>query len=245
MRVKKSLLNEPDEASLSADEGPNEDVVRAKSIIRKQIDDEEKDEKPHFGRVIPFHIELQKALSDYGFSDVDLANAMSAQLPWTRSLIRGNQKITKEHSKKISKLFDTPEIYPPNYWFSLQSKLDSEREVRSKRAKSSRRKGSDFERDIAKKFQEIFPEAKRGLSQTRNGGEVPDVDGTPFWVECKNSKQTPAAALRQAKQYIIKNKDPRKPLAVCKPLHGTIIVAMAFDDFIGLLRQFYAKGNKS
>jgi hypothetical protein len=57
--------------------------------------------------------------------------------------------------------------------------------------KMKRRKGSSYEREIATMLKVLWPEARRGIGQARNAGEVPDVDGTPYWVEAKNHKRAP------------------------------------------------------
>lgn len=63
----------------------------------------------------------------------------------------------------------------------------------------SRRKGHNFERWVAAQFREHgFPDAKRG-QQTRFGSDAPDVDGTPYWIECKVGKRVyPIRAFFQA-----------------------------------------------
>lgn len=80
---------------------------------------------------------------------------------------------------------------------------------------NSRRKGICFERDLAAYFRkEGIEDAKRGLSQTRNGSEVPDVDIPYVWVEAKNQVNAkPFDALRQAEECC---KDVRLPVAICK-----------------------------
>ncbi len=53
---------------------------------------------------------------------------------------------------------------------------------------NSRNKGLAFEREIARKMRPYFPNAKRGL-QYQAGEYVPDVVGTPFYIECKRGKK--------------------------------------------------------
>jgi hypothetical protein len=59
----------------------------------------------------------------------------------------------------------------------------------SQRGKHSRRKGSTFEREVARILQPVYPNAKRGIGQTRSASEVPDVQGTPWWVEAKHHRK--------------------------------------------------------
>jgi Holliday junction resolvase len=54
-------------------------------------------------------------------------------------------------------------------------------------SKMSRTKGHSFEREIARKFRRWFPNARRGL-QYQDGEHCPDVQGTPFYIECKRYK---------------------------------------------------------
>lgn len=67
----------------------------------------------------------------------------------------------------------------------------------------SRRKGAAYECELAKRWKDsgLWPLAKRGIGQTRAGGEVPDVEGTPFWVEAKRRKRhNVLAAMKQAEE---------------------------------------------
>lgn len=63
----------------------------------------------------------------------------------------------------------------------------------------SRQKGKRIERYVANLLKEIWPNARRGLTQSR-GATEPDVTGTPFWVEVKGGKNPPKpeVALLQA-----------------------------------------------
>jgi hypothetical protein len=63
----------------------------------------------------------------------------------------------------------------------------------------SRNKGAAWERQVANELKPYFPNARRGLGQARSAGEVSDVEGTPWWVECKRMKRCSIeAAWRQA-----------------------------------------------
>lgn len=53
---------------------------------------------------------------------------------------------------------------------------------------NSIRKGKAFERLVANLLKEVWPEAKRGLSQTRDGAECADVEVPKYWIECKKWK---------------------------------------------------------
>lgn len=61
-----------------------------------------------------------------------------------------------------------------------------QKRTKSAAGKYSRRKGRAFEQAVARDFRAIYGEnVKRGW-QAREGFDAPDVDGTPWWVECKH-----------------------------------------------------------
>jgi hypothetical protein len=102
-------------------------------------------------------------------------------------------------------------------------------------AKLSRNKGARFEREAAAAFRRAFPDARRGLAQTRSGGESADVIGVPgYWIECKvGARPNPLAALRQAEN----NSNGDIPVAVCKVDRETPTVTLPLADFIALLSK--------
>lgn len=113
--------------------------------------------------------------------------------------------------------------------------------------KHSRRKGQSFEREVAGHLRPLFPDARRGLSQTRGGAEVADVEGTPFWVECKHrDKPNVLGAMEQAERdeaawRAANPTAPRQPpLVVVRKTGEPIIAAMRLDDLMELLRRAYA-----
>jgi hypothetical protein len=110
------------------------------------------------------------------------------------------------------------------------------RTVMSKRNKANVRKGKTFERQIAIKFRELYPDSRRGY-QFRDGSDAPDVVVGEWWIECKRSKvQTnPKAALAQA----IKASEGsgKKPIAVTKDDRSDILVTLRLDDFLPLLEE--------
>ena len=107
----------------------------------------------------------------------------------------------------------------------------------AKIGKRSRTKGSNWERTLANILKAIWPEAKRGIGQSRWGGEVPDVDGTPYWVEAKVGVQpNMRGAMRQAEEAA----DGRPCIAVVKDnsVNNTpadVWVVMRFDTFVQLV----------
>ncbi len=111
----------------------------------------------------------------------------------------------------------------------------------------SRRKGAAYERELARRWRDdLWPDARRGLGQARSGaawrsgGEVPDVDGTPFWVEAKRRKRHDVrGAMRQAVAAAAEAGDERAPLVVARwdgdPADDAL-VCMRLADFEGLIR---------
>lgn len=105
--------------------------------------------------------------------------------------------------------------------------------------KAARRKGSAWERELAKLFRERLGIAsiRRGLGQARSGGEVADVDGVPrLWIEAKNRKKVNVrAALEQAANAVAACKSDKLPVAILKEDHRKPVVAMYLEDFMDLL----------
>lgn len=102
----------------------------------------------------------------------------------------------------------------------------------SRRGKKSRRKGRSFEQEIARSLRPLYPEAKRGLQSRGGTKEVPDIDNTPFYFECKREKSTnPKKAWKQAAD----GTDGRPPVAVCKDDNGPILVTMELSVFLIML----------
>lgn len=50
--------------------------------------------------------------------------------------------------------------------------------------RSQRSKGQRGEREAASAWRVVYPDARRG-SQSRSGKDASDVEGTPWWIECK------------------------------------------------------------
>ena len=96
-------------------------------------------------------------------------------------------------------------------------------------------KGQVWERAVAALFRAALglgaDVVKRGW-QARDGREASDVQGTPFWIECKHQRLCNAqAALRQAEEAT----DGRPPVAVCKDNRGAPFVVMRLNAFLALV----------
>lgn len=53
---------------------------------------------------------------------------------------------------------------------------------------NSKQKGKRYELHTVQQVRQVWPSAKRGIGQARAANEVPDVDGTPLWIEAKNRR---------------------------------------------------------
>ncbi len=107
-------------------------------------------------------------------------------------------------------------------------------EEKSKKGRASRRKGHNFERAVANKLKEVWPEARRGYQSRFGTKSAPDVDGTEYYIECKAQKSTnPKKALEQARD----GSDGRPPLAVTRDTGGPILVTLDLEVFLYLQHE--------
>jgi len=107
----------------------------------------------------------------------------------------------------------------------------------------SRRKGASFERALVHQFREAMPDAtvRRGI-QYRSGEEAPDVDVPCFFIEAKHQRRTNIrAAMRQAEDACAPG---RWPIAICKDDHAEPLVTMQLEDFLELVREWWARRDK-
>lgn len=100
--------------------------------------------------------------------------------------------------------------------------------------KASRLKGKKGERWLARRVRAAMTSdmvVKRGI-QSRDGGEVPDVDSPMVWWEMKRGKLgNPRAALAQA----IEATDGRMPIAVIKDDRKEAFAALRLADLLALI----------
>lgn len=104
----------------------------------------------------------------------------------------------------------------------------------------SRTKGATWERELAARWRDsgLYPDARRGIGQARCASEVPDVDGTPWWVECKHQQRPNVlAAMEQAEDAT----DGRPVLAVVKRDRRPPVVCLSLDAFEALVRNAAAR----
>lgn len=110
---------------------------------------------------------------------------------------------------------------------------------------SSRRKGADYEREVAKVIrEELGVEARRGY-QRGTGDEEPDVVGLGGeWApECKYGLAIKLSAPLEdgwAQALAAASKRSAKPVLIFRRQGGKSRVALALGDFLGLLRELEA-----
>lgn len=96
--------------------------------------------------------------------------------------------------------------------------------TKSQNGRRSRSKGHAWEREVAKILAVVWPkrDVRRCIAQSRTAArEGCDVDGTPWWVECKvGAAPDLVAALRQSEEdsderpcVVIAKADRRQPVA--------------------------------
>ncbi len=109
---------------------------------------------------------------------------------------------------------------------------------------SSRRKGHQFERDVANMLREVMPgaEIKRGLQSRGGGAEEADVVCPYFHVECKKGpKPNPRAALKQA---IDDAKPGMVPIGVIGDDRKDPFVVIRLDDFLDFIKEWWFRGEE-
>ena len=120
----------------------------------------------------------------------------------------------------------------------------NDKDSRAKRGRAARRKGHDFEREIANKLSTIYPGAARGL-QYQHGLHCPDVVGTPYHIECKHLGSRsfrPLDALEQASSDAklassVPGVPLRPPVAICKMTGVGTVVCMYLHDWLALVNE--------
>ena len=99
--------------------------------------------------------------------------------------------------------------------------------------RAERMKGHNFERACANLLKAVWPKAQRGY-QARDGGDAPDVQGTPFHVECKVGKRPNIlAALAQA----LEASDGRPVLVITHRDRGETLATMRLQDWLDLAHR--------
>jgi len=109
--------------------------------------------------------------------------------------------------------------------------------------KSSRTKGHDFERFVARALQVCFPDAvvSRGLQY--KDATACDVEGTVFRIECKAQKQfnyqDVINAIEQAETDGELHGDDRFPIAITKKDRMPILFHGKLEHLVGIIEKHF------
>ena len=108
------------------------------------------------------------------------------------------------------------------------------------RGRGARTKGANFERELAKIFNARFEnlDAKRGLGQTRGGGEeIADVEMDLIHIEAKRHKRCNIkAAMRQAIEDC--QTKEKLPVVITKDDRQPILVTMHLEDWLNIFEHY-------
>lgn len=108
----------------------------------------------------------------------------------------------------------------------------------SQNGRRSRTKGAVFEREVAAALRGIYPGAERCIAQSRTAArEGCDVEGTPFFIECKvGGRPNVLAAMRQARRDR-GQADARPVLVVAQRTREPATVTMELEEFIEIVSR--------
>jgi len=100
--------------------------------------------------------------------------------------------------------------------------------------KSSRTKGHSYEREIAKKLREIYPNARRALEYQEGTGV--DIENTgKLRIQCKRGKRyAPVTKIKEVQLEGI-------PVLITKADREKDIACLYLEDFLEMLEVFNAK----
>ena len=104
--------------------------------------------------------------------------------------------------------------------------------------RTQQKKGKAYELEVAGELRCLFPAAKRGAAQARNGRREEDgkadVEETPYWVECcHGARPNIFEKLAQAREAT----DGRLCVTVVKKNRGESVASMYLSDFLLMLRD--------
>lgn len=108
-------------------------------------------------------------------------------------------------------------------------------------SKLSREKGKRYERDVARRYREIFGQDVRRGWQCRKGDDECDVVNCgPFAVEAKHRKSVSVwAAMEQAAENA---KAGQIPVCHIKRHGGMEVVVLLAEDWFDLIREWKERG---
>jgi PHD/YefM family antitoxin component YafN of YafNO toxin-antitoxin module len=98
--------------------------------------------------------------------------------------------------------------------------------------KLSREKGKAFERAVAKVLRPLFGSRIRRGFQTRSGRDESDVEGTPWWIECKHER---CVNVRKAMAQAQLATDGRPVVVIAKDNNAPPFICMSLDAWVQLI----------
>lgn len=108
--------------------------------------------------------------------------------------------------------------------------------------KRSRDKGKRGEREVVALFHAHGFDGAKRATQSRDGADYPDVDGTAWWVECKRQKAPSIhAAMSQASAATTKAGDARAPVVFTRRDGEEWLVTMKAADWLEIASILAAK----
>lgn len=96
----------------------------------------------------------------------------------------------------------------------------------------SRNKGARGELEVAKILAAVYPKAERSYHQARSGSDASDVEGTPWFVECKIGKRP---NIRGAFTQCCAATDGRPVLVCTREDRAEWLVTLKLADFVRLV----------
>jgi hypothetical protein len=125
-----------------------------------------------------------------------------------------------------------------------KTKAPKPKRTHQQMGKRSREKGVKYEQWVARQLAVVYPTAKRGIGQARRADEVPDVEGTPWWVETKHNR---CAKIQTAYKQAVtaRAKSPsvyrRAPILVVTRDDGSEDLAtLPFAELVKMMRELEA-----
>jgi hypothetical protein len=103
-----------------------------------------------------------------------------------------------------------------------------------------RKKGKDWENQVARILRERGWSAKRGLQNRARGDAADVVTDLPLWIECKAGRSpSPHEALAQANiaSSCVLGRTRLPPVAIIHADRQKPIACMYLDDFLGLVAE--------
>lgn len=135
----------------------------------------------------------------------------------------------------MPKKSNTPQLTSPSSRKALRTP--------SQRGRASRNKGKNFEREVAAALREIYGAGIRRGWQSRAGDDAADIEGAPWFVECKHHVRVNIRAawaqIIEAQNGAREKKNPAgnlRPLLIAKDTGRETLAVLRFDDFLALLK---------